>query len=142
MRGGGTVEDQMAIRELIELYSDGCCQRCVETIADLWVDDGEWGVLDMPELAAQGKAAILEKWELGQSMFPKAIVLCLPGKIVVDGNTATSRTYTVELVVSIEGKERRAIGIYDDGFRKEGERWYFSKRVWSSLHEEGDYQHG
>lgn len=129
MRGGGTAEDQIGIRELIELYSDACIQRDVDTIADLWVEDGEWGVVDMPELVGRGKAAILEKWKVGQSFFPQAIVLCLPGMIRVTGATATCRTYTMEVVTSPEGRVRRAIGTYDDAFRKEGGRWYFSKRI-------------
>jgi ketosteroid isomerase-like protein len=141
MRSGGTAEDQLGIRELIELYSDACIQRDVSVIADLWVEDGYWGVLDMPELVGRGKAEILERWKRGQAFFPKAIVLSFPGRISINGDNATCRTYTGEVVTAPDGKVRKALGLYDDAFRKVDGRWYFSQRIWSPLHEEGTYVH-
>ncbi|HLY56157.1 MAG TPA: nuclear transport factor 2 family protein [Stellaceae bacterium] len=142
MLGGGTIEDQLGIRELIERYSDACCVRDAEAIGALWAEDGRWGVSDMPELESHGKAAILERWTQGQALFPFVFLLCIPGRIDIDGDTATARTYTTEILTAANGTGRKAAGRYDDRFTKASGRWLFAQRVWTPLHQEGDYVHG
>lgn len=138
---GGTVEDQLAIRELIERYADACCERDPDTIESLWAEDGKWGATDMPELFSEGRDAIVEKFRLGQSYFPFCFLLCFPGRIEIDGDRATCRTYTSEILTAANGTGRKAVGRYDDRFTKESGRWLFSERIWTPLHIEGDYAH-
>lgn len=138
---GGTVEDQLAIRELIERYADACCERDPDTIESLWAEDGKWGAVDMPELSSSGRAEIMEKFRLGQSYFPFSFLLCIPGRIDIDGDSATARTYTSEIVTAANGTGRKAVGRYDDRFTRVGGRWLFAERIWTKLHAEGDYVH-
>jgi len=129
------VRDQLEIRSLIERYSDACCQRDSKALMELWADDCRWSVPDMEGLEnVQGKQAIETTWKGAQALFPVSFVVCVPGIIEIDGDTAMARTYTTEVLESAEGEVRHAVGRYDDKFAKRDGRWLFVERVWHMLY--------
>ncbi len=129
------VRDQLEIRALIEHYSDACCRRDSDAILELWADDCRWSVPDMEGLESiEGKAAIKETWVGAQGLFPFAFLICVPGDITIDGDTATARSYTTEILKDLEGKVRQAVGRYDDRFGRRDGKWLFTERVWHMLY--------
>ncbi|MCW1384681.1 nuclear transport factor 2 family protein [Novosphingobium sp. KCTC 2891] len=128
------VRDELAIRGLIERYSDACCQRNVDAIMALWADDCRWSVPDMEGLEdVRGKDAIHAIWQGAQALFPFCFLVCTPGVIEIEGDTAWARTYTNEVLVNTEGETRQAVGIYHDKFAVRGGRWLFTERTWHML---------
>lgn len=125
------VKSELAIRGLIERYSDACCQRKVDDIMALWADDCRWSVPDMEGLEdVRGKAAIFDIWQGAQALFPFCFLVCTPGVIEIDGDSATARAYTNEVLVNVEGEMRQAVGIYHDKFGIRDGQWLFTERTW------------
>ena len=58
---------------------------------------------------------------------------CQPASIEVNGDTATGRTYTHEMLEMPDGEIRRPVGRYDDIFVKVGGRWLYQERIYSLL---------
>ena len=128
------VRDQLEIRSLIENYSDAVCQRDSAAITQLWADDCRWSVPDMQGLEnVVGKAAIKATWEGAQKLFPLTFLICVPGNISIDGDSATARVYTSEVLKSASGELRNAVGRYDDRFQRIDGKWLFTERVWTML---------
>lgn len=128
------LQDELQIRRLIERYSDAVCQRDADAIMALWADDCRWSVPDMAGLEnVIGKAAIKEVWIGAQALFPFAFLICVPGYISIEGDTAWARVYTTEVLKNTEGEIRNAIGRYDDKFARVDGKWLFTERVWYVL---------
>ncbi|ATE63190.1 nuclear transport factor 2 family protein [Rhizorhabdus dicambivorans] len=142
-RGGGTIADQIAIRELIERYADACCTRDADMLASLWAEDGRWGVEGMPDLDGVDRDAVMAGWKRGMGQLSFAFVSFMPGRIDIDatGTSAEGRTYSYEIITSPNGTGRTAVGLYRDRFARIGGRWLFTERLWSMLHAQGDYIH-
>jgi uncharacterized protein (TIGR02246 family) len=127
--------DQLEIRSLIENYSDAVMRRDSATIMTLWSDDCVWGVPDMPGYErVAGKAAIRQSFESAQALFPFCFLICVPGHIAIEGDRATARTYTTEILTDTGGATRRAVGRYEDEFARSDGRWLFTERIWYILH--------
>lgn len=126
--------DQVEIRCLIENYSDAIMRRDTDAVMRLWAEDCHWGVPDMAGLeSVRGKATIQQALDGAQALFPFIFLLCVPGEIAIDGDTATGRNYTTEILRGTEGDVRKAVGRYDDKFNKINGKWYFSERIWHMM---------
>ena len=55
------------------------------------------------------------------------------GDVVVDGDTATGRSYSSELARTVDGQRLRVMGQYDDRYRKRDGVWAFSYRRFTML---------
>ncbi len=125
------VRDQLEIRQLIENYFDAANRRNSDALMTLWADDCRWSVPDIPGLEdVRGKAAIKENFESAQKLFPVAFVVGMVGDIRIDGDSATARVYTTEVLETNEGSTRNAVGVYEDILQRIDGSWYFSERVW------------
>lgn len=131
------VKDELEIRGLIERYSDAVCMRDSDAIMDLWADNCRWSVPDMEGLEnVVGKGAIRATWEGAQALFPFAFLICVPGRIDIDGDRASARVYTTEVLRGADGAVRHAVGRYDDKFERQRGGWRFTERVWYIRHNE------
>ena len=129
------VRDQLEIRSLIEAYGDCVTRRVPDEIMELWADDCRWSVPDMEGLEdVRGKGAIRANFEAAQGLFNVTFLVCNPGNIAIDGDKATARTYTTEVLESTEGEVRHAVGRYDDEFARIDGTWLFTSRTWYMLY--------
>jgi ketosteroid isomerase-like protein len=131
----GPTEDRLAIRELLDTYSDAVC--CVDAVAwgSTWAEDGVWELPDHPAIGAvQGRAQIVATWKEAMKLYPGIIFVTTPGSIVVDGERATVRCYTSEVYNDASGATRRDRGRYDDVVVKRNGRWLFLRRRFTKLH--------
>jgi ketosteroid isomerase-like protein len=130
----GPVEDRLAIRELLDAYSDAVCQFDAEAWGALWAEDSVWSMPDYPEYGdTKGKAAIVAMWVAAMKAYPGVIFISTPGSIVVTGDRAEVRTYTSE-VYDQDGVTKRDRGFYDDICVKVKGRWLFESRVFRNIH--------
>lgn len=131
----GPVEDRLAIRERIETYSHAVFLKDADLWISNWAEDGVW---NLPSIGVEmvGRARIRAAWEQAMSGFALAGFFALPGAIEVDGDAATARSYTQEILVLKEGGVRKVVGAYDDTLVKRDGTWLFARRSYNVLHDE------
>ena len=133
MAFSGPSEDRQAIRELMDDYSDAVFRHDADDWIDNWAVDATWR---MPGVDVTGSAAIKAAWVQAMSAFKLAGFFSSPGSIEVDGEKATARSYTTEILETQAGAVIRIIGTYDDTLVKHGGRWRFASRTYRVLRQE------
>ena len=131
----GPLEDRVAIRELLESYSDAVCCNDPDAWGATWAEDSVWELPDYPQFGTvKGRAAIVEMWKAAMSHYPGIIFVATPGSIEVKGDTANVRSYTSEVYTDAAGVAKRDRGRYEDVVVKRGGKWLFQKRVFRNIH--------
>ena len=132
MRGfAGSVEDRLAIRERIESYNDAVFRKDADDWAECWAEDANWKVGDN---TASGRTAIRELWVRLMEGFEAAGMYVAHGSVAVDGDTANSRSYMLEMLKGADGTERLVSGRYDDTLRRDADgKWRFTGRSYTIL---------
>ncbi|GMN02359.1 nuclear transport factor 2 family protein [Erythrobacter sp. MTPC3] len=128
----GPMEDRLAIRELHEVYGDGVVRFDAETWGSVWADDANWDFMGMQ---LKGRDAIVETWLGAMSNFDAVSFSCVPASIVVDGDTATSRVQTQEVLKGKDGSTRMIGGLYTDDLEKRGGEWVYTRRAFEIIAE-------
>jgi len=137
MAFSGLIEDRLAIRELMDIYSDAVNQRDTALWASTWAEDSSWKLPVIPGMEnVVGKENIVNAWQAGMAMFPFIFMSISVGDIQVNGNTATVRAYTTEVGTTLDGTEIRPRGQYDDQLVKIDGQWLFKERIFHSLYGE------
>lgn len=132
----GPVEDRLAIRELLDSYSDAVCTVDADAWGATWAEDSEWELPDYPEIGRiVGRANIVTAWKAAMAQYPGIIFVSSPGSIAVTADQAVVRCYTSE-VYDKDGVTHRDRGRYDDVLVKRNGQWLFKKRVFRNIHRE------
>lgn len=130
----GPSEDRLAIRELLDTYADAVTRRDAEAWRATWTEDAEWSLPDYPEIGTtRGREAIVAMWIAAMEHYPGIMFEAWPGSIVIDGETATIRSYTAE-VYDQGDQTLRDRGQYDDVCVKTGGEWRFKSRTFRNIH--------
>lgn len=132
----GPVEDRLAIRELNETYGDGVLRFDAETWGSTWAEDAVWDFMGM-EL--KGRSAIVETWLSAMQGFEAVSFSCVPASIEIEGDRATSRVHTQEILKAKDGTTRMVGGAYRDELERRDGRWVFTKRTFAVV---AEYQPG
>lgn len=131
----GATEDRLAIRELLDAYSDAVCEVDAEAWGDTWAEEGVWELPDYPEIGAvHGRTNIVASWKDAMTHYPGIMFVTTPGSIVVEGDRATVRCYTSEVYDDANGATHRDRGRYEDIVVKRNGRWLFLRRRFKKLH--------
>lgn len=135
----GPFEDRLAIRELIDSYSDAVTQRDADAWGANWTEDSRWCLPDLGVPAwteILGKAKIVAEWIKmmgdfhGEEGDPAVCsFICTPGAMEVSGDAATARSYSSEVFIDERGRTLETKGQYDDKFVKLDGQWFFKERV-------------
>lgn len=128
----GPMEDRLAIRELHEIYGDGVVRFDKDTWGSVWAEDADWDFMGM-EL--KGREAIVEMWLGAMSNFEAVSFQCVPASIEIDGDKATSRCQTQEVLKGKDGSTRMIGGLYTDELEKRDGRWVYTKRAFKIIAE-------
>jgi hypothetical protein len=130
----GPVEDRLAIRELLEAYSDAVCRVDAQAWGELWAEDSRWALPDYPEIGTiVGRANIVAAWKVAMTHYPGIIFVTTPGSIEIEGHEAQVRSYTSE-VYDQNQVTHRDRGQYDDVLIKQNGRWLFKQRTFRNIH--------
>ncbi len=128
----GPVEDRLAIRELSDTYGDGVVRMDAETWGSVWAQDATW---DFMGQLIEGREAIVGMWNGAMSQFDAVSFCGVPASIEVDGNTATSRIQTQEILKGKDGSTRHIGGLYTDRLAKIDGQWHYTHRAFAIIAE-------
>ena len=123
-------EDRIAIRSLIDSYSDAVFRRDADDWGACWAEDALWSLLGTEVC---GRAAIVSFWEQAMSTFRFVAFFSQPGSIEIEGHHATGRVYTHEVIEDLHGSLTRPVGRYDDIYVKSDGAWLFAERRYTML---------
>ncbi|MBI1182057.1 MAG: nuclear transport factor 2 family protein [Alphaproteobacteria bacterium] len=133
----GTVEDRLAVRELIERYCEGVNQRDAQIWGSTWAEDSEWNLPVVPGMeAVKGRANIVQAWVDSMKLFPFVNMMSMPTSMTFDGDRARIRSYTSEVAEMQDGTVICPRGQYDDEVVRQDGRWLFARRSFKPLHGE------
>ena len=127
--------DFQAIADLVEIealrgeFTDAAMMRDRARLASLFTPDG---ALRMPNIPADlvGREQIRAVGEQLQAQWDFFVQTTHPGMIALDGDTATGRAYIQELVRTRDGRQGLNYAIYHDRYRRTGDGWKFTERVY------------
>jgi len=131
----GPMEDRLAIRERIDAYGGAVMRHDAEAWIACWHEDGVWR---LPGIDVTGKAQIKAAWTQAMTAFAVAGFFAFPGEIRVDGDRASARVFTQEILVGRDGSVRRILGAYRDDLVRTGGAWLFARREYTILHDEAE----
>ena len=126
----GAAEDQMAIRTLHESYADAVFRRDADQWGGNWAEDGLWHLMGTD---VKGRGAIVSLWVSAMAGFTFVAFFSQVGAIEIDGDRATGRVFTHEVLETSDGTISRPVGRYDDDYVRQGGRWLFQSRRYSLL---------
>lgn len=126
--------DRVAINDVLARYADGVNQRDAAMWASTWDQDAGWYLFG-PE-TVQGREAIVAAWNEAMTGFPFVVMMVSQGAVAIDGDRATGRSYSSEIVRTADGKRLRVHGCYADEYRRRDGVWGFSFRKFAVLDSE------
>jgi uncharacterized protein (TIGR02246 family) len=126
------VEDELAIRNLIGRYCDGVNRHDAKAWSTTWAQDGKWYFMDDVH---EGREQILEHWSEVMGMLDFAIMQAGTATLNVDGDSASGRWYTHEIVRTKGAQGRAIVGVYDDTYTRVDGQWLIASRRYHKLYE-------
>ena len=128
----GPVEDRLAIRELIETFAVGAMHVDPDIWGSTWAEDGAWKLPSLEEPAV-GKADILATFDEKLAYVEFMSMIAFPAELVIEGDRATGKAYSRELIYTKGGEQKVVIGYFDDEYVKREGQWYFLSRTFNIL---------
>ena len=135
MAFSGSLEDRLAIHELVATYADAVSRRNAEEWGSVWAEDALWRVPGFPGLdRVEGRKAIVAAWSEAMTNFTENFMVQTVGALTIDEDKATGRAYNQETATDLNGNTVWAKGAYEDEFVKRDGRWWFATRIYSPGH--------
>ncbi|WP_379545282.1 nuclear transport factor 2 family protein [Qipengyuania sp. DSG2-2] len=128
----GPLEDRIAIRELNDTYGDGVVRIDADTWGSVWADDAHWNLMGHE---TNGKEAIVGFWTQAMSGLESVSFTGAMASCEIDGDTATSRVQTQEILNPKDGDTRVVGGLYEDKLERRGGQWLFTSRIFKIVAE-------
>jgi ketosteroid isomerase-like protein len=123
------IADRVEIEALRGEAADAAMMRDYDRVASLFTDDG---VVRIPHIGAE--AANREEIRAGserlRALLDYFVQTTHPGTIQLDGDTASGRAYISELIRFRDGRSELNYAIYHDRYRRTGDGWKFTERVY------------
>jgi ketosteroid isomerase-like protein len=126
----GPIEDQLAIRALHDSYSDAVFRRDADQWGGNWAEDGRWHLMGT---TVEGRDSIVGLWNGAMGGFAFVAFFSQCAAIEIDGDTATGRVFTHEVLEGSDGTLSRPVGRYDDHYVKRDGRWLYQERRYTLL---------
>lgn len=138
----GPIEDRLAVRELLDSYSDAVI-RCDQMLwSSCWAMNASW----CPgSRIIVGRDAIVSHWidmkknGLGIKGSFTRTFFNVPGAINIDGDKGQGWSYTNELLVDDKNMTYHLHGMYSDLYIRENGQWVFAERRFKKLHIDHPY---
>ncbi len=124
--------DELAVRALVESFSDAVTRRRPDELRQLFAADGVWEVPGVgPTAGADAIVATLERLLEG---FPFLVQLAHGTVVTLEGAAATARSTISEWARDAAGQGSHFIGVYDDRLTRSAEGWRFQSRRFRFLY--------
>lgn len=126
------IAEELAIRKLLETFAIACIRKDTSLWASTWAEEASWKIdaLDQPAVGRSNVVAIFER------IMPNIAFVSMtsfPADLVVDGDRASGKAYSQELIFPKAGPEKILVGCSHDEYIKRDGRWYFLKRSFETL---------
>ncbi|MEJ6011466.1 nuclear transport factor 2 family protein [Novosphingobium aquae] len=134
MSFSGPSADRLAIRELLDSYTDAAARMDRGDWLACWTDDATWWT---HYFDVSGKAAIASTYDGLMANVEVTSFIGQLGSCEIDGDRAECRSYAQEHLVFKDGAgSHKLVGRYEDTLRKEDGQWRFQARVYKVMIEE------
>lgn len=120
--------DRAAITELVAAYGDAVSRRDAQAWGTTWASGATWNLMGHE---VSGRDAITALWLGAMAQFDAVSFVTAIGPIRFDGDGASARCQTQEVLRGTDGGIRRVAGVYDDEFVREAGEWCFARRVFA-----------
>ena len=123
------IADRVQIEALRGEVADAAMMRDYDRMASLFTPDA---VVQIPHIGVEvaGREQIRAGGERLQARLDYFVQTTHPGTIQLDGGTATGRVYICELIRFGDGRSELNYAIYHDRYRRTGDGWKFTERVY------------
>lgn len=117
--------DELAIRDLVNRFTDAVNMARPDDLGDLFTPDGQWIVPGMPETRGDAIPGLLATL-LGN--FDFLVQMLLAGRVVVEGDSARARWHIGEVGRGHDGGGSQFYGVYHDRLVRTAGGWRFATR--------------
>jgi ketosteroid isomerase-like protein len=126
------MQDEIAIQQTINRYSDGCSRREWDQVMATFTADGIWEIQTF-NIKHQGHAAIRAVMEAFVGEMAYFVQMNSPAIIEIDGDRATARS-TIRECGKYAGRDEalEVLGFYFDELVRTAEGWKFKHRTFRS----------
>ena len=123
------IADRVQIEALRGEVTDAAMMRDYDRVASLFTPDA---VVRIPHIGAEaiGREEIRAGAERLQGLLDYFVQTTHPGKIQLDGDTASGRAYICELIRLRDGTSELNYAIYHDRYQRTPDGWKFTERVY------------
>ncbi len=128
----GSIEDRLAIRELVEEFAAAVMRIDADAWGETWAEEGVWGLPSM-ETPAAGKDTVVAAFREKLAYVDFMSMISFPAKLVIEGDHATGKCYCRELIYPKGGGQVVVVGCFDDTYVKRDGRWLFAKRIYEVI---------
>ena len=127
-----TLAEELAIRKLLESFSIACIRKDTSMWAATWAAEATWKIdaLDQP---AEGRENVVAVFARIMPNIDFVSMNAFPADIVIDGDRATGKAYSQELIFPKAGPEKILVGCSHDEYVKRDGTWLFLKRSFETL---------
>jgi len=123
-----SVEDRLAIRELVDAFSAAVIRIDPQAFAATFTQDGAWILPSVPE-GSHGREEISKVFAEKLSYVEHIHMIGFPEKLEVDGDKAVGTVMCKEQIyIKDGGGEKHLIGCFTDEYEKHDGQWLFKKR--------------
>lgn len=127
------IEDRLAITELVNRSVAGVMRKDIGLWASTWAEDGSW-MIDMFDQPVRGRDAIAASYGKIIERFEFVSMTSFVTDIVIDGDRATGKAYSQELMFPKAGGQKILCGCFHDDYVQVDGRWLFQSRTYETLH--------
>ena len=123
------IADRVLIEALRGEATDAAMMRDYDRVASLFTPDA---VVRIPHIGAEaiGREEIRAGAERLQGLLDYFVQNTHPGMIQLEGDTASGRAYICELIRFGDGRSELNYAIYHDRYRRTGDGWKFTERIY------------
>ncbi|HEX3296588.1 MAG TPA: nuclear transport factor 2 family protein [Nocardioides sp.] len=129
MRDLGDLADRIEIEALRAEFTDAAMMNDHERLGSLFTPDGAVRIPDAG-INAVGPAQITGMGERRESLAACFVQNGHPGRIEIDGDTASGRSYMYELFRLHDGTCHVNYAVYHDRYQRTSDGWRFAERVY------------
>ena len=126
-----TLQDELALRNLMGRYVDAANRRDGEAWAQTWAEDGCWKLMG---LEIQGRNNILELWQQVVAGFEFAILMPSSSNFDIVGDRATGHWYLQEFTRDNDGNAANVLSRYRDSYSRMDGQWLFQSREYDVMY--------
>ena len=126
-----SVEDELALRNLMGRYVDAVFRSDAEAWAATWAEDARWNVVGTDVI---GRDNIVGLWQQLMTTFEFALMLPSSSQFEVNGDQASGHYYLQEFTRDTAGESSTLISRYIDTYSRVGGDWLYQSRQYEIIY--------